>query len=47
MLETGRDSHSGKMYSWTLGSKKAKQKAFSANAGTYISDFMSNYGHVA
>ena len=47
ILETGRDSHSGKMYSWAMGYKKAKHKAFSANANTYITNFISNYGHVA
>lgn len=47
MLETGRDSHTGKMYSWALGSKKLKQQAFSANANTYISNFMSSYGRAS
>ncbi|MBO7656538.1 MAG: hypothetical protein J6W79_02550 [Alphaproteobacteria bacterium] len=47
MLETGRDSHTGVMYSWTPGSLKKKQKEFSANASTYISNFINNYGHVS
>lgn len=47
MLETGRDSHTGVMYSWAPGSLKKKQNAFSANANTYISDFMNNYGRAA
>jgi len=46
MLETGRDSHTGHMYSWSLGSKKNKQDSFSANASAYISAFATRYGRV-
>ena len=38
MLETGRDSHTGKMYSWTPGSAKDKQKNFNKkNPNTNLS----------
>lgn len=38
MLETGRDSHTGKMYSWTPGSAKNKQKNFNKkNPNTNLS----------
>lgn len=51
MLETGRDSHTGKMYSWTPGSAKDKQKNFNKkNPNTNLSiadqiilDNLSNY----
>jgi seryl-tRNA synthetase len=39
MLETGRDSHGGKMYSWAIGSKKAKQKAFDAQKQAIIDSY--------
>ena len=38
MLETGRDSHTGKMYSWTPGGAKDKQKNFNKkNPNTNLS----------
>lgn len=51
MLETGRDSHTGKMYSWTLGSAKNKQKNFNKKnpttnlsiADKIILDNLNNY----
>lgn len=43
MLETGRDSHTGKMYGklagFALGSKKAKQKAFDATKQSIIDSY--------
>ena len=40
MLESGRDSHTGKMYSW-IGRKKTKQQHFSRNiAPNLISNAM-------
>ncbi len=33
-LETGRNTHTGPMYSWALGSAKGKQKAFDSDAET-------------
>lgn len=41
MLETGRDSHMGKMYSWTPGSKDKKQKAFDGDA--IYQQYLANY----
>lgn len=41
MLETGRDSHTGKMYSWTPFSKKTKQQNFDTNA--IYTRFLNNY----
>ena len=41
MLESGRDSHTGKMYSWTFGSAKDKQKKFTTkdpNTGMSVAD---------
>ena len=51
MLETGRDSHTGKMYSWTPGSAKNKQKNFNKKnpttnlsiADQIILDNLNNY----
>ena len=51
MLETGRDSHTGKMYSWTPGSAKNKQKNFNKKnpttnlsiADKIILDNLNNY----
>lgn len=51
MLETGRDSHTGKMYSWTPGSAKDKQKNFNKKnpttnlsiADKIILDNLNNY----
>ena len=51
MLEAGRDSHTGKMYSWTPGSAKNKQKNFNKKnpttnlsiADQIILDNLNNY----
>lgn len=44
MLETGRDTHTGKMYNWfkRLSAEEA-QKQFDTNKNTYISDHLSGY----
>lgn len=42
-LETGRDSHTGNMYSWTLGSAKKKQAKFDATKLARLQAYTSNY----
>lgn len=42
-LETGRDSHTGTMYSWTLGSAKEKQKKFDKNAAAKFQAYLNKY----
>ena len=47
MLETGRDSHTGKMYNWGgrgLSAKKAQQR-FDTQKQTYINDYLNNYSY--
>lgn len=41
MLESGRDSRTGSMYSWAPGSKKKKQQAFDANKQSIIDRYWS------
>ena len=43
MLETGRDSHIGKMYNWLPRSKKSAQAAFDAHKGNLITNYRNNY----
>ncbi len=47
MLETGRDSHMGKMYNWLPRGKKAAQKSFDAQKSAIISDYLSGYSYAA
>jgi len=42
-LETGRDTHTGAMYSWTIGNKKAKQKGFDANKAAIFQNYLNGY----
>ncbi len=42
-LQQGRRTHTGPMYSWTLGSKKLKQKAFDAQKAAMFDSFKSGY----
>ncbi len=44
-LETGRNTHTGKLYSWSLGSAKKKQKNFNGNA--LFQEYLNAYGHTA
>lgn len=49
MLESGRDTHTGKMYNWgtrALSAKKA-QKKFDAQKQQYIDEYLSNYAYAA
>lgn len=49
MLESGRDTHSGKMYNWGgrgLSAKKA-QGRFDAQKQQYINDYLSGYSYAA
>lgn len=43
MLETGRNLHLGKFYSWSLGSAKAKQNAFNAVKVAQFNQYATNY----
>lgn len=42
-LETGRDSHLGKLYSWRPGSLKKKQKKFDANSDAIFKAYLDKY----
>ena len=44
-LETGRNTHTGKMYSWAPGSAKKKQKNF--NGSARFQQYLAAYGRVA
>ena len=44
-LETGRNTHTGNMYSWSLGSAKKKQKNF--NGSALFQQYLAAYGRVA
>lgn len=44
-LETGRNTHTGNMYSWGLGSAKKKQKNF--NGSALFQQYLAAYGRVA
>lgn len=48
MLESGRDTHTGKMYNWFshISAKKAQQD-FDVNKAAYISDYLRNYSYAA
>ncbi len=46
-LETGRDTHTGKLYSWRLGRAKVKQKRFDAQKDALVQQFTNGYGKVA
>lgn len=43
MLETGRNTHMGKMYNWKPIKKKDAQKGFDNEKGTIIADTLNNY----
>lgn len=43
MLETGRDSHMGKMYNWLPRTAKGAQKSFDTKKDAIIQDAISNY----
>ncbi len=45
MLETGRNTHMGQMYSWMPGKKKDAQKDFDAGKDLIISDHLSRYAY--
>ncbi len=48
MLESGRDSHTGKMYKWDfLRSNKHSQKVFDGKKAQIISNFQSEYSYAA
>ena len=44
-LETGRNTHTGNMYSWTPGSAAKKQKKF--NGSARFQQYLAAYGRVA
>ena len=46
MLETGRDSHTGKFYSWIPGSAKKKQDKFNQNKNAIFASYLKNYSMV-
>ena len=46
MLETGRDSHTGKFYSWMPGSAKKKQDKFNQNKNAIFASYLNNYSMV-
>ena len=47
MLETGRNLHLGKFYSWSLGSAKKKQNAFDAVKIAQFNQYAANYSLAA
>lgn len=47
LLETGRDSHTGPMYSWALGNAKKKQDKFNQNKNAIFASYLNNYSMVA
>ena len=47
MLETGRDSHMGKMYNWLPRGKKSAQSAFNNKKGAIINNYLNNYSYAA
>ena len=47
MLETGRNLHLGKFYSWSLGSAKKKQNAFDAVKLAQFNQYAANYSLAA
>ena len=46
LLETGRDSHTGKFYSWIPGSAKKKQDKFNQNKNAIFASYLNNYSMV-
>ena len=46
LLETGRDSHTGPMYSWALGNAKKKQDKFNQNKNAIFASYLNNYSMV-
>ncbi len=46
MLETGRDSHTGPMYSWAPGNAKKKQDKFNQNKNAIFASYLKNYSMV-
>jgi len=44
MLESGRDSHTGKMYGW-VGSKKKRQKKFETNFPGMFNQYLAEYNY--
>lgn len=47
LLETGRDSHTGPMYSWALGNAKKKQNKFNQNKNAIFASYLNNYSMAA
>ena len=47
MLETGRNTHMGKMYNWKPIKAGSAQKNFDQNKQTIISDYLSGYSYSA
>ena len=47
MLETGRDSHSGKMYNWLPRGKKSAQQSFDQRKANIIDNYLNNYSYAA
>ena len=47
LLETGRDSHTGPMYSWALGNAKKKQDKFDKNKNIIFATYSNKYSMAA
>lgn len=47
LLETGRDSHTGPMYSWALGNAKKKQDKFDKNKNVIFATYSNKYSMAA
>ena len=47
MLETGRDSHMGKMYNWLPRGKKAAQTSFNAQKNAIINNYLNGYSYAS
>ena len=47
LLETGRDSHTGPMYSWALGKAKKKQDKFDKNKNVIFATYSNKYSMAA
>lgn len=46
-LETGRNTHSGKMYSWMPGNAKNKQAAFDKNKDAMMANYLADYDYTS
>ncbi len=46
-LETGRNTHSGKMYSWMPGNAKNKQSAFDKNKNALMANYLADYDYTS